>query len=98
MVSGQIGLRHVSYGLNSFKGGYIGDYMVSILRLIKADTRNLGYSSGGLGTLGFRVRVSDWRVGASGVWGFRFTVETVKCSNCSRQMPWSPVWPHSRQL
>ena len=42
-------LDHVSYSLNSLKGGYVGDYIGKYWtlnpRLIKGNTRSLGYSS-----------------------------------------------------
>ena len=50
---------HMSYSLNSLKGGYIGDYIGDYYRVIKGDTRSLDYSSydlgfRGLNGLGFR--------------------------------------------
>ena len=36
---------HMSYSLNSLKGGYIGDYIEDYYRVIKGDTKSLDYSS-----------------------------------------------------
>ena len=41
-------MYHVSYSLNSFKGGSIGDYIgdyYKTMRVIKGHTRSLDYSS-----------------------------------------------------
>ena len=38
-------LSHVSYSLNSLKGGYIGNYIRDCLGVIKGDTRSLDHSS-----------------------------------------------------
>ena len=39
----------MTYSLNSIKGGYIGDYIGTTIRLIKGDTRSLDNGSyGGL--------------------------------------------------
>ena len=44
-----LGLRdmyiHMSYSLNSLKGGYIGDCIGTTIGVIKGDTRSLDYSS-----------------------------------------------------
>ena len=37
----------MGHGLNSFKGGYIEDYIRGIIGLIEWDTRSLDYSSCG---------------------------------------------------
>ena len=37
--------RHMSYSLNSLKGGYIGDYIRDYYRVIKGDTRSLDNGS-----------------------------------------------------
>ena len=34
----------MSYGLNSLKEGYIGDYIGIVIGFIKGDTRSLSYS------------------------------------------------------
>ena len=47
-------LMHVSYSLNSLKGGYIGDYIGDDYRDIKGDTQSLDYSS-----CGFRLCGAD---------------------------------------
>ena len=36
---------HMSYSLNSFKGGYIGDYIGTTLGVIKGDTKSLDNDS-----------------------------------------------------
>ena len=40
----QINMSHC-HSLNSLKGGYIGDYIGSIIGVLKGDTRSLDYSS-----------------------------------------------------
>ena len=37
-------LLHVSYGLNSLKGGYTGDYMGTTIEVTKGDAGSLDYS------------------------------------------------------
>ena len=49
---------NVGHGLNSFKGGYIGDYIGGIIGLIKGDTRSLDYSSCGRGPWGEDFRAT----------------------------------------
>ena len=69
---------HMSYSLNSLKGGYIGDYIGDYYRgYFKGDTRSLDYSSYASSEGGACMIAGNADM-ATSIWAMRFVREPTK--------------------